>query len=82
MFAVFLSVPNIKVLKPEITVFQNAIVEMICEQPSWGRKMPKPWIHLEMVINRKVEKGSKVITFKMVEEINLLLALQEYLSDT
>jgi hypothetical protein len=32
--------------------------------------MPKPWIHLEMVINKKVEKGSKVITFKMVEEIN------------
>jgi hypothetical protein len=32
--------------------------------------MPKPWIHLEMVINKKVEKGSKVIPFKMVEEIN------------
>ena len=55
---------------PEITVLQKAIVEMICEQPSWGEKMPKPWIHLEMVINKKVEKGSKVIPFKMVEEIN------------
>jgi hypothetical protein len=55
---------------PEITVLQNAIVEMICEQPSWGGKMPKPWIHLEMVINKKVEKGSKVIPFKMVEEMN------------
>jgi hypothetical protein len=55
---------------PEITVLQNAIVEMICEQPSWGQKMPKPWIHLEMVINKKVEKGSKVITFEMVEKIN------------
>ena len=55
---------------PEITVLQNAMVEMICEQPSWGGKMPKPWIHLEMVINKKVEKGSKVISFKMVEEIN------------
>ena len=55
---------------PEITVLQNAIVEMICEQPSWGRKMPKSWIHLEMVINKKVEKGCKVIPFKMVEEIN------------
>jgi hypothetical protein len=55
---------------PEITVLQNAIVEMICEQPSWGGKMPKPWIHLEMVINKKVEKGSKVIPLKMVEEIN------------
>jgi hypothetical protein len=51
-------------------VHQNAIVEMICEQPSWGGKMPKPWIHLEMVINKKVEKGSKVIPLKMVEEIN------------
>jgi hypothetical protein len=38
---------------PEIMVLQNAIVEMICEQPSWGGKMPKPWIHLEMVINKK-----------------------------
>ena len=55
---------------PEITVLQNAVVEMICEQPSWGEKMPKSWIHLEMVINKKVEKGSKVIPFKMVEEIN------------
>jgi hypothetical protein len=55
---------------PEITVLQNAIVEMICEQPSWGRKMPKSWIYLEMVINKKVEKGSKVIPLKMVEEIN------------
>ena len=55
---------------PEITVLQNAIVEMICEQPSWGEKMPKPWIHLEMVINKKVEQGYKVIPFKMVEEIN------------
>jgi hypothetical protein len=55
---------------PEITLLQNAIVEMICEQPSWGGKMPKPWIHLEMVINKKVKKGSKVIPFKMVEEIN------------
>ena len=55
---------------PEIAVLQNAVVEMICEQPSWGRKMPKPWIHLEMVTNKKVEKGLKVIPFKMVEEIN------------
>jgi hypothetical protein len=55
---------------PEIAVLQNAVVEMVCEQPSWGVKMPKPWIHLEMVINKKVEKGFKVISFKMVEEIN------------
>ena len=55
---------------PEITVLQNAVVEMICGQPSWGVKMPKPWIHLEMVIHKKVEKGFKVIPFKMVEEIN------------
>jgi hypothetical protein len=55
---------------PEITVLQNAIVEMICEQPSWGEKMPKPFIHLEMVINKKVEQGFKVIPSKMVEEIN------------
>jgi hypothetical protein len=27
-------------------------------------------IHLDIVINKKVEKGSKVIPFKMVEEIN------------
>jgi hypothetical protein len=65
---IFINAMNPK--DPEITVLQNAIVEMICEQPSWGQKMPKPWIHLEMVINKKVEKGSKVITFKMVEEIN------------
>jgi hypothetical protein len=55
---------------PEIAVLQNAVVEMICGQPSWGVKMTKPWIHLEMVINKKVEKGFKVIPFKMVEEIN------------
>ena len=55
---------------PEIAVLQNAVVEMICGQPSWGVKMPKPWIHLEMVIHKKVEKGFKVIPFKMVEEIN------------
>jgi hypothetical protein len=55
---------------PEITVLHKAIVEMICEQPSWGEKMPEPWIHLEMVINKKVEQGYKVIPFKMVEEIN------------
>jgi hypothetical protein len=65
---------------PEITVLQNAVVEMICEQPSWGEKMPKSWIHLEMVINKKVEKGSKVITFKMVEEINQVPLFQD-LSD-
>jgi hypothetical protein len=65
---IFINATNPK--DPEITVLQNAIVEMICEQPSWGGKMPKPWIHLEMVINKKVENGSKVIPFKMVEEIN------------
>lgn len=65
---IFINATNPK--DPEITVLQNAIVEMTCEQPSWGVKMPKPWIHLEMVINKKVEKGYKVIPFKMVEEIN------------
>jgi hypothetical protein len=84
MFAVFLSVHNIKILKHDcvylkitnisntnttLSVLQNALVEMICEQPSWGRKMPKPWIHLEMVINKKVENGSKVIPFKMYLKI-------------
>jgi hypothetical protein len=36
---------------PEITVLQNAIVEMICEQPSWGEKMPKPSIKIPHYYN-------------------------------
>jgi len=35
---IFINATNPK--DPEITVLQNAIVEMVCEQPSWGGKMP------------------------------------------
>jgi hypothetical protein len=28
---------------PEIAVLQNAVVEMICEQPSWGEKIMDPF---------------------------------------
>lgn len=55
---------------PGYEQLKNVLVELVCNQPTWGEKLPKPWIHLKMMINRAVEKGKTIMTMSALEDIN------------
>ena len=55
---------------PEIETLKDAIVELMYQQPSWGEKIPKAWIHLEMMINKNIKNGVKVMHLDTLQELN------------
>ena len=55
---------------PEIETLKDAIVEIMYQQPSWGEKIPKAWIHLEMMINKNIKNGVKVMHLNTLQELN------------
>lgn len=55
---------------PGYIVMKEILVDLLSTQPSWGEKLPKAWIHLKMMINRKVEKGETVMSIETLGVIN------------
>lgn len=55
---------------PDYDRLKDALVELVCSQPTWGEKLPKSWIHLKMMVNRSVEKGETIMTMKALRDVN------------
>ncbi len=55
---------------PGYTILKAALVEIICSQPSWGEKLPKAWIPLQLAINTNVEDGVRILSIEKLREVN------------
>lgn len=62
---------------PGYEQLRAVIVDLLCNQPSWGEKLPKAWISLKMEIDRRAEKGKTIMKMKDMKKINKENPIQE-----